>query len=252
MKPSHIAAFAIWAVLATPLGAQDFGAGVAAYEAGDFATALENWQPLAEQGNANAQFVLGFMYDTGRGVLQDDAEAARWYRMAAEQGDAIAQINLGFIYETGQGVLQDDAEAVRWYRLAAEQGDARGQYNLGVMYATGQGVPQDYAEAVRWYRLAAEQGYAIAHYNLGGMYFNGQGVRATGLRGGGALVSDVRRAGQCHRAVQPWGHLFQRTGRAAGHGSGAHVAQYSERKRERRSPSSPCLGRREHDARANR
>ena len=60
--------------------------------------------------------------------------------------------------DNGYGVLQDDAEAVRWYRLAADQGHAKAQYNLGVMYDNGDGVPQDYAEAVSWYRLAADQG----------------------------------------------------------------------------------------------
>jgi len=66
MKPSRIAAFAIWAVLATPVAAQKIDAGRAAYEAGDYATALENFQPLAEQGNAVAQVTLGFMYDNGQ------------------------------------------------------------------------------------------------------------------------------------------------------------------------------------------
>jgi TPR repeat protein len=64
------------------------------------------------------------MFDTGRGVAQDDAEAARWYRLAAEQGHAGAQFNLGIMFANGRGVGQDDAEAARWYRLAAEQGHA--------------------------------------------------------------------------------------------------------------------------------
>ena len=55
----------------------------------------------------------------------------------------------------GKGVLQDDAEAVKWYRLSAEQGNAYAQYNLGVMYSNGKGVLQDYAEAVKWYRLVS-------------------------------------------------------------------------------------------------
>ena len=158
MKLRHIAAFAIWAVLATPLSAQNFGAGVAAYEAGDFATALENFQPLAEQGDAFAQYNVGLMYEIGRGVLQDYAEAVRWYRLSAEQGNARGQANLGGMYDTGQGVLQDDAEAVRWYHRAAEQGDARGQANLGAMYAVGQGVLQDIVLAHMWFNIASVNG----------------------------------------------------------------------------------------------
>ena len=95
------------------------------------------------------------MYDYGRGVPQDTAEAAKWYRLAANQGDANAQYNLGATYENGRGVPQDYAEAVKWYRLAADQGLALAQYRLGVMYGTGQGVPQDYVQAHKWLNLAA-------------------------------------------------------------------------------------------------
>ena len=103
---------------------------------------IDDVRQAAEQGEAMAQFNLGNMYDFGRGVLEDDAEAVRWFRMAAEQGYAMAQYNLGSMYAHGEGVLKDDAAAVRWYRMAAEQGDAMAQFNLGIMYATGRGRPQ--------------------------------------------------------------------------------------------------------------
>jgi len=166
MKLRHIAAFAIWAVLATPVVAQDFDAGRDAYEAGDYATALENWRPLAEQGDANAQGVLGFMYAKGQGVLQDYAEAVRWFRLAAEQGDNTpAQGALGFMYANGRGVPQDYAEAVRWYRMAAEQGDAFAQGVLGFMYSNGQGVLQDIVLAHMWFNIASANGYEKATQN---------------------------------------------------------------------------------------
>ena len=75
--------------------AQDFDRGLAAAQSGDFATALKEWRPLAEQGDALAQYNLGAMYEFGDGVVQDYAEAVRWYRLAAEQGHAKAQYNLG-------------------------------------------------------------------------------------------------------------------------------------------------------------
>jgi TPR repeat protein len=78
-----------------------FDEGAAAYERGDYATAFEEMLPIAEQGDANAQFNLGFMYDNGEGVPQDYAEAVRWYRLAAEQGNAFAQVNLGIMYANG-------------------------------------------------------------------------------------------------------------------------------------------------------
>ena len=136
----------------------------------------ENARQFAEQGDANAQYELGRMYDNGEGVPQNYVEAAKWYRQAADQGDAMAQNNLGVMHYKGQGVPQNDAEAFRWYRLAADQGDATAQSNLGGMYEKGEGVPQNYVEAVKWYRVAAEQGYANAQFGLGFMYVNGVGV----------------------------------------------------------------------------
>jgi Sel1 repeat len=81
--------------------------GNAAYQRGDIATALRLLQPLAEQGNAYAQFSLGVMYANGQGVTQDYKEAVEWYRRSAEQGFAIAQSNLGVMYANGRGVSQD-------------------------------------------------------------------------------------------------------------------------------------------------
>ena len=81
---------------------------------------------------------------------------------SANQGDVEAQYNLGLMYENGQGVLQDYKEAIKWYKKSAEQGDKHAQSNLGRMYRYGWGVSRDYKETVRWYRLAAEQGLAKA------------------------------------------------------------------------------------------
>jgi TPR repeat protein len=107
--------------------AQDFVAGLPAFYSGDYATALREWTPLAEQGDALAQVILGLMYNNGEGVPQDHAEALRWYRLAAAQGYAEAQVDLGLMHDLGRGVPQDDAEALRWYRLAAAQGNAKAQ-----------------------------------------------------------------------------------------------------------------------------
>ena len=78
-------------------------------------------------------------------------------RVLAEQGDAEAQDTLGFMYANGRRVPRAYAQAVRWYRLAAEQGHASAQFHLGLMYANGQGVPQDNVEAHMWFNLAAAQ-----------------------------------------------------------------------------------------------
>ncbi|MCP4382511.1 MAG: sel1 repeat family protein [Hyphomicrobiales bacterium] len=171
-----LAGFVSIVVLGGAAMAGPFEDGLAAYRSGDYATALKLWRPLAEQGNASAQFNLGLMYGKGESVPQDYARAAKWFGRAAEQDDARAQTNLGLIYANGEGVPEDYAKAAKWFRLAAEQGDARAQANLGLIYDHGDGVPQDYAEAVRWYRLAAEQGDPDAQLRLGVMYNKGEGV----------------------------------------------------------------------------
>jgi TPR repeat protein len=152
-------------VLASLLGsggavwAQDFYKGSDAYISGDYATALKEFRPLADQGDAVAQNKLGLMYENGEGVTQDYAEAVKWYRKAAEQGFAWAQFNLGRMYDNGQGVTQDYAEAVKWYRKVAEQGYPLAQDNLGVMYFNGNGVLQDTIAAHMWFNIAAANGH---------------------------------------------------------------------------------------------
>ena len=85
-----------------------------------------------------------------------------WFRKAAEQGEAIAQYNLGVMYNTGRGVAQDDKQAVAWYRKAAEQGNVDAQFNLGVMYSDGSGVAQDYKQSYAWFSSAAANGHSNA------------------------------------------------------------------------------------------
>lgn len=143
--------------MASPTWA-DFQAGLDAYEKGDYVHALQEWRPLAEEGDAEAQFYVGALYYHGEGVPQSNAEAARWYRRAADQGHAAARHNLGVMHYTGDGMPEDHHEALRWFRLAAEQGHGPAQYNLGIMYAEGQGTPQDHVQAYLWFSLAAAQG----------------------------------------------------------------------------------------------
>ncbi len=109
---------------------------------------------LAAQGNAEAQNELGSRYYAGRGVPQDDTEAARWIGLAAEQGHAPAQYNLGLLYFRSRGVHGDDAEAATWYRRAAEQGYAPAQGGLGYMFAYGAGVDENHVLAYMWLELA--------------------------------------------------------------------------------------------------
>ena len=145
--------------------AQDLQKGLAAAQKGDYASAMREFRPLAAQGNAIAQFMLGSMYAEGLGVTRDYKEAARLYGLAAAQGDANAQYNLGVMYAEGLGVTQDYKEAVRLYGLAAAQGHADAQNNLGGMYGNGQGVIQDNVYAHMWLNIAASGGDASAVKN---------------------------------------------------------------------------------------
>jgi uncharacterized protein len=140
--------------------------GQAAYNRGDYATALNLLRPLAEQGDSSAQNSLGWMYEQGHGVTQDFKEATKWYRSAAEQGLREAQYNLGVIYFQGRGTPSNFREALKWYRKAATQGDAQAQYNLGFMYVNGVGVPKDLSRGHMWWDLASKNGEGAAWGNL--------------------------------------------------------------------------------------
>ena len=109
-KPNLIPClFVIISCLPVPfILAADFASGMRAYEKGDYATALKEWRPLAEQGDARAQYNLGRVYEYG---AQDFKEAVKWYRLAAEQGYASARYNLGVMFCEGPGVTQDYEEA---------------------------------------------------------------------------------------------------------------------------------------------
>ncbi len=227
----------------------DFRKGWDAFNNGDSAAALQEWKPLARQGNAKAQFLvsaiylngagirpdykesarwcrlaaeqtyppaqhtLGFMYGKGHGVPQDNNEAAKWYRLAADQNYAPALNNLGLMYYDGQGVIQNYEEAAKWLLLAAEQGVPEAQFLIGMMHFKGKGIPQNYKKASNWLRLAADQGLAVAQTNLGVMYLKGQGV-----------PQDHREAGRLFKLAAEKGNgpAQYRLGMMYEHGRGMH------------------------------
>jgi hypothetical protein len=151
-------AWLLLALAATAPARADFEAGVAAARAGDYATALREWRPLAEGGHRDAQFNLGLLYENGLGVAKDGAQAVRWFRRAAERDDRTAQAYLGEMYAQGLGVARDDIEALSWYKRAAERGHAASQYNVGLFYATGRGAAPSDVQAVAWITVSHENG----------------------------------------------------------------------------------------------
>jgi len=97
----------------TSVSTADFDKGRECADVGNFTCALEEWQPLADQGHARAQYRLARLYANGNGVDKDLTEAIRLYHLAVDQGDADAQLGLGYIYETGNGTAKDEIAAVR-------------------------------------------------------------------------------------------------------------------------------------------
>ena len=191
---------------------QSYEEGRSAYVRGEYTRAYEILLPLAEQGNADAQTILGIMYDYGHGVPQDEVKALDWYLRAASQGEPAVQYKVGDRFFRGIGTEQNYREALEWWELAAGGGHSDAQFNLGlmyyrglvtkpdfiqaadlfrraalqensyaqyslaVMYSFGEGVDKDYTEARNWLEKSAKQGLAQAQFNLGVFFENGYGV----------------------------------------------------------------------------
>lgn len=147
--------------------------GVAAFKAKDYARALQLWQPLAQEGNADAQYNLGLLYHKGWGVARDMKQAQEWYTQAANQGQTDAMYNLGVMYASGDGVFRSDRQALPLFEHAAARSHLPSMYNLGVMYAYGFGTGQDAAKAVELWTRAAEQGNPEARAALVQAYEQG-------------------------------------------------------------------------------
>ena len=101
-----------------------------ALDDGDYEVMVALLRPLAEKGNAEAQFRLGYCYENGEGMAQDYTQAVYWYEKSAMQNYAGAECNLGWLYETGKGVAQDYGKAFAWYEKSALQGNMYAQCNL--------------------------------------------------------------------------------------------------------------------------
>jgi TPR repeat protein len=116
--------------------------------------AFESCKAKAEQGDSEAQYRLGFIYEQGRGVPVDYVESASWWRKAADQGHAGAQFSLGYCYERGEGVPRNPSEAAKWLHKSADQGNAAACRFLGIAYDRGDGVRVDKIEAYAYLTIA--------------------------------------------------------------------------------------------------
>jgi TPR repeat protein len=168
--------------------------GIRQYKPDDVAAAVRELKPLAEQGNAEAQFNLGSLYYQGWGVPQDYKEAVKWLRKAAEQGHIFSQTTLGTVYAEGvQGVVEKDyPQALMWFIFAAAKGDREAlefRDSLANRMTPSQITeaqklarefkPQDtYTKSLQEFKTLAAQGDAAAQFKVGLIYYKGQGVQS--------------------------------------------------------------------------
>lgn len=155
----------------------DFNSAYEASQAGNYARAVSLWKNLAEQGDPDAQYALGWMYESGQGVAINFKQAIHWYKQAAIQDYVTAQYVLASIYDKGTGVPANPETAVAWYLKAANQGNAESQFQLGLHYQDGNGVLQNDQQSFLWFSKAAEQGHLSAQLYLGKIYQSGRGVK---------------------------------------------------------------------------
>ena len=174
-------------LLAAPLSA-DTAAGVAAWERGDYAQAIREWEGPAAAGDAEAQFNLAQAYRMGRGVEPDAQKAEDLYSAAAAQGNLRAADNYGILlYLRGE-----HAAAVPLLLEAATRKDPRAQYLLGTAYFNGDGAARDWPRAYALMTLAHEAGLSQANDSLQNMKtYMSAGDRAAGTR----LAAEMRKGG---------------------------------------------------------
>jgi TPR repeat protein len=156
--------------LLSSAAAANYQSGLDAYLAGDYETAISEWQAVVESPpgtvpdavRAETLYAIGMLFWTGQGVQQDSYEAASWLLLAAEMYHPGAQNKLAFLYSSGHGVKQSDFEALKWWQAAANQGDADAQYNLGVAFRDGLGVTPNVQKSMQWFREAASNGDPVS------------------------------------------------------------------------------------------
>jgi len=141
--------------------AADYEKGVEALKVWDYATAIEEWSALAEQGHPGAQRELGLLYRQGRGVEKDPKLAVNWITLSAEAGDSRSQLILGGLYMSGDELPLDGEKAIKWLTLAAEQGERRAPMALSLLYGFGHAVKRNELYSQMWWEIARLHGAKV-------------------------------------------------------------------------------------------
>ena len=158
MSPKHLVGAALLVLLSAPVSAQSVKTGIEAWQRADYGTAVTIWRPLAQAGDADAQFNLGQAYRLGRGVEINLTVAKTWFERAAASGHIDAETTLGLLlFQNGE-----QAQGLKWLKVAAEQGEPRAQLVYGTALYNGDGVTQDHVLGYSYVSRAAAQGLAPA------------------------------------------------------------------------------------------
>lgn len=147
--------------------------------------------------NPYAAYFLGKLYQEGRHIPQNTAEAVRLFRLAAEQGNEYAAYRLGKLYLGGEGILKDVEAALHWLSFAAQRNNQYAKYALGILYAKGSDVLKDTARGIAYLKQSAAQGNQFAQYRLGKFYLMGED-----------LPADIEAALECLSAAAEQGNQY--------------------------------------------
>jgi len=136
--------------------------GYTAIRSGNLKEGFAILQPLAESGDAEAQYGLAILYKEGWGTEKSPEKSAEFYEKAAVQGHTNAMFYTAAAYQSGEGVSQDYAAAAKWYEQAAAKGHSASMYGLGSLYYNGMGVTRDDVKADTWITKSADAGFPLA------------------------------------------------------------------------------------------
>lgn len=160
-----------------------FNKGMIAYQNKDYATALMLWYPLAIQGNAEAQLMLGNLFMREEGIYKNPKKGLYWYEQAIAQNDVKASKTLGLMYLYGSDIKENSGRAIELLLKAARQGDVESQFNLGNVYLNDEIIKPNPPKAAYWYQQAAQKKHAGAQYALGQLYLQGKGIKQDTKKG---------------------------------------------------------------------
>ena len=154
-----------------------------AYDFEEYENAFIWLKPWAKEGDADAQYRLGLLYENGYGVDVNTKLALKWYRASAKQGQRKAKRRLQNLRKSATAASGNESVATQWYEDLAVSGDSEAQYYLGFIYETGWSVPVDNIEATRWYEKSAAKGVKEAQFRLGMMFLTGSGGNKSEIQG---------------------------------------------------------------------